>query len=50
MFSFSGLSQLQVDRLRNEYSIYIVGNGRINVAGITENNIERLCDAILEVL
>ena len=50
MFSFSGLSQLQVDRLRNDYSIYIVGNGRINVAGITENNLERLCDAILEVL
>ena len=50
MFSFSGLSKLQVDRLRNEYAIYIVGNGRINVAGITENNIERLCDAILEVL
>jgi aspartate aminotransferase len=50
MFSFSGLSQLQVDRLRNEYAIYIVGNGRINVAGITDNNIERLCDAILEVL
>ena len=50
MFSFSGLSKLQVDRLRNEYSIYIVGNGRINVAGITDNNIERLCDAILGVL
>ena len=50
MFSFSGLSQLQVDRLRNDYSIYIVGNGRINVAGITENNLERLCDCILEVL
>ena len=50
MFSFSGLSKLQVDRLRSDYSIYIVGSGRINVAGITENNIERLCDAILEVL
>ena len=50
MFSFSGLSKLQVDRLRSDYSIYIVGSGRINVAGITENNIERLCDAILEVM
>ena len=50
MFSFSGLNPMQVDRLRNEFSIYIVGSGRINVAGITTNNVERLCDAIAQVL
>ena len=50
MFSFSGLSAEQVGRLRNEYSIYIVGSGRINVAGITPQNLEPLCNAIAAVL
>ncbi len=50
MFSFSGLNREQVDRLRNEFSIYIVGSGRINIAGITETNIDRLCQAIAVVL
>ena len=50
MFSFSGLTREQVDRLREEHSIYIVGSGRINVAGITEQNVERLCTAIASVL
>ena len=35
MFSFSGLTQEHVRKLRDEHSIYIVGSGRINVAGIT---------------
>lgn len=50
MFSFSGLTGEQVARLKKEYSIYIVGSGRINVAGITPSNIERLCQAIASVL
>lgn len=50
MFSFSGLTKEQVDRLRDEYSIYIVGSGRINVAGMTPSNMDRLCDAIKAVL
>ena len=50
MFSYSGLTPLQVDRLRNEFSIYIVGSGRINVAGMSEENMGRLCDAIAAVL
>jgi aspartate aminotransferase len=50
MFSFSGLNPEQVDRLREEYSIYIVRSGRINVAGITEKNIDRLATAVAEVL
>lgn len=50
MFSFSGLTPLQVDRLRNEHAIYIVGSGRINVAGMTEANLPRLCDAVAAVL
>lgn len=50
MFSFSGLSKEQVARLRDEFAIYIVGSGRINVAGLSHANIERLCDAIAAVL
>lgn len=50
MFSFSGLSQEQVLRLRNEYAIYAVNSGRINVAGMTLDNMAPLCEAIVAVL
>jgi aspartate/tyrosine/aromatic aminotransferase len=51
MFSFSGLTNVQVDELRSKHSVYVVGNGgRINVAGITRQNIEPLCTAIAAVL
>ena len=50
MFSFSGLSAEQVKLLRDKYSIYAVGSGRINVAGMTEANMEYLCEAIAGVL
>ena len=50
LFSFSGLTKEQVEALREKHSIYIVGSGRINVSGINEANVERLCRAIAEVL
>ena len=50
MFSFSGLSKQHVDRLRHEHSVYIVGSGRINVAGMTTSNMGRLCEAIAGVV
>ncbi|MDY4281506.1 MAG: amino acid aminotransferase [[Pasteurella] mairii] len=50
MFSFSGLSAEQVDRLKEEFAIYAVRSGRINVAGITEDNIHYLCESIVNVL
>ena len=50
MFSFSGLTPEQVDRLRTEYSIYIVRNGRINVAGLQEDALESVSKAIIAVL
>ncbi|QSZ38670.1 aromatic amino acid aminotransferase [Actinobacillus pleuropneumoniae] len=50
MFSFSGLTPEQVDRLREEFAIYAVRSGRINVAGITDQNIDALCEAIVKVL
>lgn len=50
MFSFSGLTRPQVDALRERYAIYAVGSGRINVAGMTEQNMDYLCSAIADVL
>ena len=50
MFSFSGLNAEQVDLLRTDYSIYIVGSGRINVAGIPEDRMDHLCSAVASVL
>jgi aspartate/tyrosine/aromatic aminotransferase len=50
MFSYSGLTPAQVDELRTRHAIYIVGSGRINVAGMTEANMDRLCEAIASVL
>jgi aspartate/tyrosine/aromatic aminotransferase len=46
MFSYTGLNQGQVDQLREQHAIYIVGSGRINVAGINLANVDRLADAI----
>lgn len=50
MFSFSGLNKAQVERLRDEFAIYIVGSGRISVAGMTKTNIPVICKAIAKVL
>ena len=50
MFSFSGLNPDQVARLRDEFGIYIVGSGRISVAGMTRANMDALCTAIAAVL
>lgn len=50
MFSFSGLSSDIVAWLRSNKSIYVVGGGRINLAGLTKANIDYVCDAIAEGL
>lgn len=50
MFSFSGLTEEQVFALRNDYGIYIVNSGRLNVAGMTLDNMSLLCESIVKVL
>jgi aspartate aminotransferase/aromatic-amino-acid transaminase len=50
MFSFSGLSDDVVKWLRAEKSIYVVGGGRINLAGLTTENIDHVCRAIAEAV
>jgi aromatic-amino-acid transaminase len=49
MFSYSGLSPTQVDRLRDEFAIYAVGTGRICLAALNNRNIDYVADAIAKV-
>lgn len=49
MFSMLGLTQEQVCRLRETFGIYVVGDSRINVAGLTESRINYLADALVAV-
>lgn len=50
MFSYSGLTKAQVERLRNEFSIYAIDTGRICVAALNRNNVTKVADAIAAVL
>ncbi|KAJ3205973.1 aspartate transaminase aat1 [Dinochytrium kinnereticum] len=49
MFCYTGLTPEQVDRLRNEFSIYLTKDGRISIAGITSHNVKYLAEGIHEV-
>lgn len=50
MFSFAGITPEQVDKLREKHAIYAVRSGRINVAGMREATMDRLCSALADVL
>ncbi|WP_251976590.1 amino acid aminotransferase [Salinicola avicenniae] len=50
MFSYTGLTAEQVKRLRDEFSIYMVGSGRANVAGFTSENLPYVAKAIAAVV
>ena len=50
MFSFLGITSEQLQRLREEFGIYIVSSTRVNLAGVNSNNIEYLSQSILTVL
>jgi hypothetical protein len=50
MVALLGLSTEQVTRLRDEHAVYVVGRGRINVAGFTAANLEPFADALGAVL
>lgn len=49
MFSLLSLGAERVARLREEFGIYVVGTGRVNVAGLTEENVGPVCRAIATV-
>ncbi|UJX24625.1 MULTISPECIES: amino acid aminotransferase [Pseudoalteromonas] len=49
MFSFLGINKEQIERLQKDYSIYIVGSSRVNVAGISDANIDYFANAVADV-
>jgi aromatic-amino-acid transaminase len=50
MFTYTGLEAPQVDRLREEFGVYILRSGRMCVAGLNESNVQIVADAIGKVL
>ena len=50
MFSYSGLSEAQMQRLRSEFGVYGVDSGRICVAALNERNIDAVAAAIAKVM
>ncbi len=50
MFCFLGLSAEQVEALKRDHAVYMVGSSRINVAGVTADNVDHLASAIASVL
>ncbi|SMF07268.1 aspartate aminotransferase [Alteromonadaceae bacterium Bs31] len=50
MFSFLGIEPAQIERLQDEFGIYIVNSSRISVAAISPSNVDYLCQSIATVL
>jgi aromatic-amino-acid transaminase len=50
MFSYTGLSAEQVDRLREEHAVYLIRSGRLCVAGLTQGNVDRVAQALAQVV
>lgn len=50
MFSFLGINKEQIDRLRNEFSIYMVGSSRVSIAGLNHSNIDYFARSVATVL
>ena len=50
MFSYTGLTKPQVERLRDKYSIYVIETGRICVAALNSRNVDAIANAVAEVL
>ncbi|MBV2204808.1 MAG: aspartate/tyrosine/aromatic aminotransferase [Pseudomonas sp.] len=50
MFSYSGLTAEQVERLRAEFGVYAISTGRICAAALNRNNLDIVTDAIVQVL
>lgn len=49
MFSRLGATPEQVDRLRDEHAIYLVGDSRLNIAGLNKESVPILAKAMLDV-
>ncbi|PMH41393.1 aromatic amino acid aminotransferase [Vibrio sp. 10N.286.49.B3] len=49
MFTVLGFNQTQMAQLREDFGIYAVGDGRINIAGLSESDISYVASAIMKV-
>jgi len=49
MFSVTGLSPAQIEQLKQDHAIYVVGGGRVNIAGLTEKDIPQVVKAFMAV-
>lgn len=50
MFSYTGLSKAQVLRLKEDHHVYMLGNGRMSMSGLNQNNVAYVARAIKEVV
>ena len=50
MFSFLGLDAGQAQRLREQFSVYMLDSSRINVAGVNASNLDYLARSVAKVL
>jgi aspartate aminotransferase len=50
MFSFLGISKAQIERLKAEFSIYMVGSSRISISGLNHSNIDYFAKSVATVL
>lgn len=50
MFSMMGLTSEQVKRLKKDFGVYLLSNGRINISGLTVNNVAYVADSVAAVL
>lgn len=50
VFSYSGLTLQEVQRLKEEWGIYLLQNGRMNVAGLNPGNLDTVIKAIVNVI
>jgi aromatic-amino-acid transaminase len=50
MFSYTGLSAAQVDRLRDVHAVYLVRSGRMCAAGLNPNNVDAVAAALAAVM
>ncbi|MDU2732573.1 MAG: amino acid aminotransferase [Mixta calida] len=50
MFSYTGLSAQQVDRLRDEFGVYLIHSGRMCLAGLNSRNVHQVAEAFAAVM
>ena len=49
MFSYTGFSKEQVTQLKDDFAVYLVGSGRMCVAGLNHHNIHRVAEAFATI-